>query len=346
MKKTFCYLVTTFTVLTVTTGSQEYPGLKLVQTIPIHNISARFDHFGIDLKRMRLFLPAEENHSLEIIDLRKGEVIHSIPGFEKAHAVYYRPDVNEIFVSDNNGTCKIFRGDSFDLVKTIRLTLDYADGLRFDPGSKLVYVVNAHKSAEEGAPRFSYLAIIDSRKWEHVGDIKVEGDRIEEVALEPSGSRLFLDVSGRHEIGLVDRDKRTQVGAWQYPAEGVPYAAVLDQDDHRLLVALRRPGALMILDSDSGKMITSMPTKEGIDDIYYDSARRRIYLSAGVVGSTEGYIVIFKQIDPDHYESEGTISTGGASPTSLFVPGLNRYYVAVQSHGAKEAEVQVYEVKP
>jgi DNA-binding beta-propeller fold protein YncE len=345
MKKTFCYLLTTLTVLTATTGSQEYPGLKLVQTIPIHNISARFDHFGIDLKRMRLFLPAEENHSLEIIDLRKGEVIHSIPGFEKAHAVYYRPDVNEVFVSDNNGTCKIFRGDSFDLVKTIRLTLDYADGLRFDPESKLVYVVNAHKSAE-GVPRFSYLAIIDTRKWEHVGDIKVEGDRIEEVALEPSGSRLFLDVSGRHEIGLVDRDKRTQVGAWQYPAEGVPYAAVLDQDDHRLLVALRRPGALMILDSDSGKMITSMPTKEGIDDIYYDSARRRIYLSAGVVGSTEGYIVIFKQIDPDHYESEGTISTGGASPTSLFVPGLNRYYVAVQSHGAKEAEVQVYEVKP
>ena len=345
MKKIFCYLLIAFSAFAVTTRSQEYPGLKLVQTIPIHSVSARFDHFAIDLKRMRLFLPAEENHTLEIIDLRKGEMVHSIPGFEKAHAVYYRPDTDEIFVSDDNGTCKIFRGDSFDLVKTIRLTLDYADGLRFDPESKLVYVVNAHKSAE-GAPRFSYLAIIDTRSWEHVGDIKIEGDRLEGVALEPSGSRLFLDVSGRHEIGLVSRDKRTQVGAWQYSAEGVPYAAVLDRVGHRLLVALRRPAALMILDSDSGKMIASMPTKEGIDDIYFDSARRRIYLSAGVVGSTEGYIVVFKQIDPDHYESEGTISTGGSSPTSLFVPELNRYYIAVQSHGAKEAEVQVYEVKP
>jgi len=345
MGKIFRYLLIAFAAFAVTTSSQEYPGLKLVQTIPIHKVSARFDHFAIDLKRMRLFLPAEENHTLEIIDLRKGEMIRSIPGFEKAHAVHYRPDANEIFVSDDNGTCKIFRGDSFDLVKTIRLTLDYADGLRFDPESKLVYVVNAHKSAE-GAERFSYLAIIDTRNWEHVGDIKIEGDRLEGVALEPSGSRLFLDVSGRHEIGLVSRDKRIQVGAWQYSAEGVPYAAVLDQVDHRLLVALRRPGALMILDSDSGKMIASMPTKEGIDDIYYDSARRRIYLSAGVVGSTEGYIVVFKQIDRDHYESEGTISTGGASPTSLFVPELNRYYIAVQSHGATEAEVQVYEVKP
>jgi DNA-binding beta-propeller fold protein YncE len=345
MKKAFCCHLMAFAVFTVTTSSQEYPGLRLVQTIPIHNISARFDHFGIDLKRMRLFLPAEENHTLEIIDLRKGETIHSIPGFEKAHAVYYRADANEIFVSDNDGTCRVFRGDSFDLVKTIRLTLDYADGLRFDPKSELVYVVNAHKSAE-GVPRFSYLAVIDTRKWEHVGDIKVEGDRIEEVALEPSGARLFLNVSGRHEIGLVDRDKRTQVGAWQYPVEGVPYATALDQDHHRLLVALRRPGALMILDSDSGKMITSMPTKEGIDDIYYDSARRRIYLSAGAVGSTEGQIVVFKQVDADHYEAAGTISTGGASPTSLFVPELNRYYVAVQSHGAKAAEVQIYEVKP
>jgi len=345
MGKIFRYLLIAFAAFAVTTSSQEYPGLKLVQTIPVHKVSARFDHFAIDLKRMRLFLPAEENHTLEIIDLRKGKMIRSIRGFEKAHAVYYRPDANEIFVSDDNGTCKIFRGDSFDLVKTIRLTLDYADGLRFDPESKLVYVVNAHKSAE-GVQRFSYLAIIDTRNWEHIGDIKIEGDRLEGVALEPSGSRLFLDVSGLHEIGLVSRDKRTQVGAWQYSAEGVPYAAVLDQVDHRLLVALRRPGALMILDSDSGKMIASMPTKEGIDDIYYDSARRRIYLSAGVVGSTEGYIVVFKQIDPDHYESEGTISTGGASPTSLFVPELNRYYIAVQSHGGTEAEVQVYDVKP
>jgi hypothetical protein len=345
MKKIFCYLLIAFWAFSVATRSQEYPELKLVQTIPIHSVSARFDHFAIDLTRMRLFLPAEENHSLEIIDLRKGEMIHSIPGFEKAHAVYYRPDTNEFLVSDDNGICKIFRGDSFDLIKDIRLTLDYADGLRFDPESNLAYVVNAHKSAE-GAPRFSYLAIIDTKNWEHVGDIKIEGDRIEGVAIEPSGSRLFLDVSGRHEIGLVSRDKRTQVGAWQYSAEGVPYAAVLDRVGHRLLVALRRPAALMVLDSDSGKMITSMPTKEGIDDIYFDSARHRIYLSAGVVGSTEGYIVVFKQIDPDHYEPEGTISTGGSSPTSLFVPELNRYYIAVQSHGAKEAEVQVYEVKP
>jgi hypothetical protein len=345
MKKTLFWLLTGITVFAVASYPQEYAGLKLVETIPIHRISARFDHFAIDLQRMRLFLPAEENHTLEIIDLRKAEVMHSIPGFEKAHAAYYRPETNEVFVSDNNGTCQVFRGDSWDLVETIKLTLDYADGLRFDPKRKLVYVVNAHK-ATEGVPRFSYLAVIDARTWKHVGDIRVEGDHIEEVALEPSGSRLFLNVSGRHEVGLVDRDKRTQVGAWQYPAEGVPYAAVLDQGDHRLFVALRRPGALMILDSDSGKMIASIPTKDGIDDIYYDSPHRHIYLSAGVVGSTEGYIVIFKQVDADHYESDGIISTGGASPTSLFVPELNRFYVAVQSHGAREAEVQVYEVKP
>jgi hypothetical protein len=128
--------------------------------------------------------------------------------------------------------------------------------------------------------------------------------------------------------------------------DGLPYSLVLDAPHHRLFVALRTPGTLLVLDSDTGKKVASVPTVEGIDDIYYDGLHRRVYVSAGVGSNPEGFIGAFQQSDADHYESLGTVSTGAASATSLFIPEENRYYVCVQRHGDKHAEIQIYEVQP
>jgi hypothetical protein len=59
-------------------------------------------------------------------------------------------------------------------------------------------------------------------------------------------------------------------------------------------------------------------------------------------GSTEGFIDVIKQADADHYTPKGAVATGGASPTSLFVPELNQLFVGVQQHGDKDAEIQIY----
>jgi hypothetical protein len=120
----------------------------------------------------------------------------------------------------------------------------------------------------------------------------------------------------------------------------------MDEPDHRLFVALRKPEQLIVLNSDDGHLVAKLPTAAGADDIFYDAAHKRIYVSAGVTNEPEGYVSAYQQLDADHYQVLAKIATGSASATSLLVPELNRYYVAAQRKEKKDAELQVYRINP
>jgi len=74
-----------------------------------------FDHLTADVQDNLLFVAAEENHSVVVIDLKTNKVIHSISGLKAPHSITYRSDVKKLFVADGNdesGEVKIFQGDS------------------------------------------------------------------------------------------------------------------------------------------------------------------------------------------------------------------------------------------
>ena len=111
--------------------------------------------------------------------------------------------------------------------------------------------------------------------------------------------------------------------------------------DHRLFVVTRRPAKLLVLDTDSGKEVASYPAVGDADDLFYDLAHRRVYISGG-----EGSLDVFSQGDRDHYQLTGRIRTASGARTSWFVPELNRLYLAVPPRGDQTAEIRVYEAQP
>ena len=113
----------------------------------------------------------------------------------------------------------------------------------------------------------------------------------------------------------------------------------LDEPNHRLLLTTRKSSRLVVMDSDTG-MTGSVPCVNMIDDIAYDPKLKRIYLSG------DGFVEVFKQADADHYTSLGKIATGFRAKTAIFVPELNRYFLAVPRHGSRAAQVRVYEPTP
>ena len=81
--------------------------------------------------------------------------------------------------------------------------------------------------------------------------------------------------------------------------------------------------------------------------------RQDIYLNprAAGVGTDasrpfQGFIDIFEQRDPDHYAPIAKIATASGARTSLFVPELNRLYLAVPHRGNQKAEIRVYDAQP
>jgi len=330
-----------FAVFAIPAPSQESAPLRLVQTIPMPGVHGRMDHLGVDVKGKRLFAAAlgENQNTVEVIDLNAGKRTFSIPGQRMPQGVFYSAEFNRLFVANGtDGTCKIFRGDDFKLIDSLILGTN-ANHVGYDPASKYLYVGIGIPDSKAGA-----LAIIDTRTNKHIGNIKTDvhpGG----IKIEKSGPRIFVTLTGVTKLGVVDRKKREEITTW--PVTGVEgnVALAFDESHHRLFDGTRNPPMLTVFDTDSGHQITQLEGVAGIDDLWYDASRKRIYASGGR-GSETGFVYVYQQKDADHYELIAKVPTRGNAQTSIWVPQLNRYYVSASGNEKEDAAILVLEPQP
>jgi DNA-binding beta-propeller fold protein YncE len=311
--------------------------LKPIGSVPLPGIEGDFDHFAVDLKGNRLFLAAEDHHSVEVFDLHTGKPLRSIAGFDTPHSVLYLPETDRLFVVDGGmgGSCQIVDGTSYKVLKSIKLSAD-ADALAYDAASHLLYVGNGGKEAGND---YSLISVIDTARGEKVADIKVASTNLEAMALEKGGSLLYVNIRDKNQIGVIDRKTRTLVATWQLQRVTHNTPMVLDEANHRLLIAGRKPGVFGVVDTSSGKEIAALPAPDGVDDMSFDPQSKLIYLACG-----EGFVSVYRQIDADHYAALGRVPTGYRGKIGVLVPQLQRYYVATVTKDNMPAQLLMFEV--
>jgi len=331
-------LVTAVFVLIGGLGAQNKEPLALKQTIPISGITKEgdFDHFGVDVPGNRLFLMGEDNSVVEIFDLGAGKLVHTISDVQAPHSMVYRGDLKKLFIVDGGASeIKIYDGVSYKPAGTIKLR-DDADSMTYDPSTKYMYVVNGGKDAHM---TYSFVSVVDTTAGKKLADIKIDSDAVEALALEKSGPRLFVNMTGKDAIAVVDREKHTVMNTWPIGRVAKHLIAMsFDEADHRLFVTTRTPGKLIVLDTDSGKVVTSLPCVSDNDDLAYDSASKRIYISGS------GFVDIYQQKDADHYDQIAHMATAFKARTSILVPEWKKYYLAIPHRGTTSAAVRVYDV--
>jgi len=318
--------------------AQDKPPLQHVQTIPMPNVSGRMDHLGLDIEGGRLFAAALGNsqNTVEVIDLKVGKRIFSIRGQSMPQGVFYSADFGRLFVANGKDrTVKSFRGDSFEVLESLAIGTN-PDHVGYDPATKYLYVGIGVPNSRKGA-----LAIIETGTNKHIGDIPTD-THPGGIKIETSGPRIFVTLAGLPKVGVVDREKHEQTAAW--PLTGVPgvVALALDETHHRLFGGSRNPPMLIVLDTESGKQITQLDGVDGIDDLWYDAQRRRIYASGGR-GFAAGFVNVYQQKDADRYELTAKIPTRSNAQTSIWVPQLNRYYVSASANSKEDAAILVFE---
>jgi len=313
--------------------------LKLLSSIPLPSLKeGDFDHFAIDLEGHRLFLTAEENGKLLVFDTNSNKLIHTIEDLKAPHAVLYRKEFNQLFVVDGDESAvKIYDAQNYQLLGKVELAPD-ADSMAYDTAAKQMYVVNGGREAKTP---YSFITVVDAAASKKVRDIKVNSDRVEAVVLEKSGPRLFCNITGTDTVGVMDRTQSSVQNEWKLPT-GVHQnvALALDEKNHRLFVVARKPGRLVVLDSDNGKTIASLPAVGMVDDMAYDPDHQRLYLAG------DQFVDVFTQKDADHYALLARVPGGFRAKTGMLAPELNRYYLAIPRHGTSAAKVNVYEVQP
>src|SRR5215475_8116812 len=109
---------------------QETGVLSLESHIPLPGVEGRIDHFGVDVTGQRLFVAAVENHTLEVVDLKSGQRVHTITGLAEPQGVFYDATTSYLFVACGlDGVTKVLDGNTFQALATVRFP-DDADNIR------------------------------------------------------------------------------------------------------------------------------------------------------------------------------------------------------------------------
>ena len=323
--------------------AQEKAPLRLVQTVSFAGVSRHWDHMGADVQGNRLFVTAGEDGVIEVLDLHTNKKIQTITGLKGPHNVLPFPQMNKIFVTDGEGSeLKIYNYKTLELVAHTPLSID-ADPIVYDPATKYFYIVNGGRAAHTP---YCLISVVDSVTGKKLADIKLDTNRLESMAIEKSSQRLFVNMATANAIGVVDRQKRALIATWPITAgmENVPMQ--YDESTHRLFVATRKPSRLVVVNTDTGKEVTSLPTADSVDDLAYDPVLHRLYVAGGNLGGAVGAVTVIQQKDADHYEVLANIPTKPGARNALLVPELNKYYVSTATKATQEAEILVFDVVP
>ena len=339
MKKVFVVLAIVVSWV-MQSPAQEKAPLKLVQTVSVPGLARKWDHFGVDLKGNRLFVTSEDEPAIEIFDLKTNMHLRSLTEFKEPHNVLPLPELNKIYVVDGEASeIKVLDYESYKLIGHIPLSID-ADPIAYDPATKYLYVVNGGREAKTP---YCLVSVVDTATDKKLADMKLESNRLESMALEKSGRRLFVNMTGANLIGVVDRDKRAVVQTWPITAAKDNVPMQYDETTHRLFVVTRKPSKLVVVNTDTGKEVTSLDVADYVDDLAYDAAHHRLYVPAG---GGDGAISVVEQRGADDYKVVATIPTKPGAKTARLVPELNKYYVGVPAKDKQEAQILVFDVTP
>ncbi|HTF22599.1 MAG TPA: hypothetical protein VK937_01630 [Candidatus Limnocylindria bacterium] len=339
MKKMRFVFLALFVALAVSLQAQEKAPLKLIETIPLPGLKdGDFDHFASDVDGHRLFLTAEENGKVQVLDTNTNKLIHTIADVKAPHAILYLQDLKKLFIVEGDASAvRVYDSDSYQAVGEIKVSID-ADSIAYDPATNYLYVVNGGREAH--AP-YSLISVIDTNNSKRLRDIKINSNHVEAIVLEKSGPRMFCNITGQNAVGVLDRNESALAATWRLPPGDTQNVAMaLDEANHRLFVVTRKPGMLIVLNSENGKVIADLPAVGLVDDLSYDAKQKRLYLAG------DQFLDVFDQKDPDHYALLARIPGSFRAKTGILVPELNRYYLAVPHHENKGAEVRVYEIQP
>jgi hypothetical protein len=305
------------------------PPLVLERTIALHDVRGRIDHMAVDLARKRLLVAELGNDSVDVIDLAAGVVVHRITGLREPQGVGYAERTDVILVANaKDGSVRLFSAADFSPAGSVALG-DDADNVRIDPRNGLAVVGYGGGG----------LAVIDPHAQAKVADIRLPAHP-EAFQIDPTTGRAYVNIPDARQIAVVDLDARHVVASWPMREAGANFPMALDPAQSLLASVFRSPPTVLLLDAASGAVRQRLSVCGDSDDVFFDATRARIYASCGA-----GEVAVFHR--DASWRALDPVRTASGARTSLFVPQLDRLYVAERAGlVGSEAAIRVYRPAP
>ena len=297
--------------------------LVLERTITLGAVKGRIDHLAIDAGRSRLYVSELGNGTVAVVDLKTGKLVRLIDGLHEPQAVGYSPTADTVYVaSAGDGSVRLFKGAELVPAGAIYLG-DDADNIRPN-GDDLMLIGYGNGG----------IASIDAATGRKVADIKLTAHP-EGFQSDPKRDLLYVNIPYNHEIAVIDRSSGKKIASWGLTLAVGNFPLILDDAANRLFAAYRWPATLVTIDAHTGNLLSRAPTCGDADDVFYDGKRERLYVSCG-----DGEVGVLSTASA--LTELSRIPTRKGARTSLFVPSLDRLFVAVPMSGDLPAEIRVF----
>jgi DNA-binding beta-propeller fold protein YncE len=309
-------------ILTAAARGSDAP-LVLAAKTPLGQVRGRIDHLAIDLARQRLFVAELGNDTVGVVDIAHHAVVRSLNGLHEPQGVGYESITDTLYVANaGDGGVQLFQGA--DLLPAGRIALgEDADNIRIDPTSHRVIV-----GYGSGA-----LAIIDPTTRTKIADIRLKAHP---ESFQIADGRMYINVPDAHEIAVVNHG--VQTSTWSPEGLRANFPLALDNTRNQVLVVFRHPATLAVFDVRSGDKLSSIDVCGDSDDVFLDPKRDRIYVSCG-----EGSVDVLS-IRDTRLAKLASIKTVSGARTALFVPEVDRYFLAVRASSSEPAAI--WEFRP
>ena len=270
----------------------------VTKTLPIGG-EGGWDYLTVDPQTHRLFVP-RGTHTM-VIDSATGKVLGDIPGQKIAHGVALVPSIQRGFITDGggDGAILIFDLNTYAVLGTLATVPD-SDGIIYDAALGRILAVSGDKGV-----LMTFKPDIDPKAGK-IGPLIPLGGKPEYLASDGTG-KVYINLEDKDLVAEVDLHANKVIARWPVAPGGHPVGLSLDRTTHRLFIGCRDPQKMVVMSTQDGKILGSVPIGAGVDATIFDKGQ-------AFASCRDGSLVIAGE-NSGSYEVEQSVKTPAGART-------------------------------
>jgi len=295
----------------------------LESAVTLKGAAPDWDYVTLDPARGYLFI-GRRGDGVTVFDVHSKKAVRNIDKSEDANAIAVIPEFDRGYTINGDGSTTIFQLSTLKTIDRAKVGED-ADSAFYEPVTKqLAFTMGDSKK----------IAFVDAKTGKVVGELPMDSKKLDGTVPDGEGN-LFMALRDRNSVAKIDAKERKLVGDWKTAPCEEPTGIAFDKANKRLFVGCRgKNPVLAVLDSDSGKVITTLEIGRGNDGVIYDPATHKIYTSNGV----DANLVIYDQVNPDTYKLAEATTTRPYARTMALDPKTKKIYLVTAEGTADPAK--------
>jgi len=269
---------------------------KILRTAKVGGAGG-FDYVYADTAGRRLYVPRSgQGARVSVFNLDTLEPVGEIANVN-AHGAAVDPKSGHGFASSK--PVAMWDTKTLASIKTIDVQ-GGPDGILFDPFNERVWVFS------HGAPN---ATIIDTKDGSVVGTMDL-GGAPEQAASDGKG-HLYVDLEDKDKVAVVDAKALKVTTTYDLGDKGgTPAGLALDEKNHILFVACRKPANMVMMNADDGKILDALPIGAGTDGAVFNPKTMEAFSSQG-----DGTLTIIKENSSTSFTVLQTVQTPARAKT-------------------------------